>query len=303
MKKLTITVAIIIGTLLSANACDICGCGLGNYYIGMMPQFNHKFFGVRYQYHNFHTVMADDHSQFSKDYYKTIEFWGGWNIGKKWQVITLLPYNTVHQVSDDGVKNNHGLGDIAVLANYKVFDKSSNKKNSRGVSQQLWLGGGIKLPTGNFNIDATDPEIIAIANTQTGTASTDFLLNTMYNLKFNKVGINTTASYKINTTNKDKYSFGNKFSINSIGYYLIRKGSVAIIPNLGIGYEKTASNFLNKVKVDQTGGHLVSTSAGAEISFRRFTIGANVQLPVNQNFANGQTEMKVKGIMHVTFTL
>ncbi|MBL0233104.1 MAG: hypothetical protein IPQ08_05505 [Chitinophagaceae bacterium] len=303
MKKLFIASIIGLFSFLSVSACDICGCGLGNYYIGMMPQFNHKFFGVRYQLHNFHTVMAGDPSQFSTDHYKTLEFWGGWNVGKKWQLIAILPYHFVHQVSDDGIKDNHGFGDIAIMANYKLIDKNSNGKHNKGVSQQLWIGGGLKLPTGSFHVDATDPEIIALANTQTGSASTDILLNTMYNVRFYKFGINTSASYKINTANKDKYEFGNKFSLNTIGFYSISQRHFTILPNMGLSYEKTAASQLENTKIDQTGGHLFAASAGVELSFPRFTIGASTQLPIEQNFADGQTELKVKAMVHLTFSL
>ncbi len=303
MKKYLIATAMSLLVLNTVRACEICGCGLGNYYIGMLPQFSHKFFGIRYQVRNFHTIIADDPTQFSRDYYKTIELWAGWNIGKKWQVLALLPYNYIHQVSDDGVTNNQGIGDIAVMANYKIFDKTTITRNDNSFAQQLWVGAGIKLPTGKFNVDATDPALVAVANTQTGTASTDFMLNTMYNIRINKVGINSSASYKINTTNKDKYSFGNKFSANSFVYYAIKKGNIGITPNLGINYETTAVNTLQKITVLQTGGHLLATTAGAELSFKKFTVGANMQLPISQNFANGQTEMKMKGMMHVTFSL
>jgi len=302
MRKFICATTIALLLSISANACEICGCGLGSYYIGMMPQFSHKFIGLRYQYRRFHTVMADDASQFSNDYYKTTELWAGWNIGKKWQLIAILPYNIVHQVSDDGVTNNQGIGDIAVMANYKLFDLNSNR-NGRAFAQQLWFGAGIKVPTGKFNVDATDPALVAVANTQTGSASTDFMLNAMYNVRINKLGINTSASYKINTSNRDKYSFGNKFSAGSMVYYAAKKGAVGIMPNMGLMFENTASNSLQKVTVAQTGGHLFSASAGLELSYKKLTVGASVQLPLSQNFSNGQTELKSKGMLHVTFSL
>jgi hypothetical protein len=302
MKKIIFAVTLTLISFSSVQACEICGCGLGNYYIGMMPQFEHKFFGIRYQYRNFHTVIENDPSQFSNDHYKTIELWGGWNIGKKWQVIALLPYNFVRQVSDDGVTNNQGIGDIAVMVNYKVLDKTASKRNKL-LTRQLWLGAGIKLPTGKFNLDATDPALIAIANTQTGTASIDFMLNAMYDVRIDKLGVNTSASYKINTTNKDNYSFGNKFSATSFAYYAMKKRKIGITPNLGATYENTASNGLSKKTVSQTGGYLLAGSAGLELSFNKITIGANAQLPLCQNLSDGQTKQRVKGMMHVTFSL
>ncbi|HEX4850496.1 MAG TPA: transporter, partial [Puia sp.] len=80
-------------TLSSATmACDICGCGGSNIYMGLLPNFKSKFIGVRYHYSHFHTVLASDQTQFSNNYYNTIELWGGWNIGKKWQVLAFVPY-------------------------------------------------------------------------------------------------------------------------------------------------------------------------------------------------------------------
>jgi len=246
--------------------------------------------------------MADNPSQFSHDYYKTMELWAGWNIGKKWQLIAILPYNYIHQVSDDGVTNNNGIGDIALMANYKVFDKNTTSGNGSAVAQQLWLGAGIKVPTGKFNVDATDPALVAIANTQTGSASTDFMLNAMYNVRINNFGINTGASYKMNTANNDKYIFGNKFSANSFVSYAINRGKTTVVPNAGILFETTAANKLDKQNIAQTGGHLLAAAAGLELSLNKVTIGANVQLPVNQSFSAGQTDLKVKGMAHITFS-
>ena len=301
MKKILVATAMLLLSITTVNACEICGCGLGNYYIGLLPQFNHKFIGLRYQYRQYKTVISGDPTQFSHDYYKTVELWGGWNIGKRWQLLAIIPVNFIHQVSDDGVTNNQGLGDIAVMVNYKVFDKMSSAGNS-SFAHQLWVGAGIKAPTGKFNVDPTDPAVVALANTQTGSGSTDFMLNAMYNMRVNKIGINTSASYKLNTTNKDKYTFGNKFSASSFASYTITKGQFNIVPNAGILYETTAASKLNKVKVEETGGYLLSGAAGLELSYKKFTVGANVQLPMSQNFASGQTELKIRGMAHVTFS-
>lgn len=301
MKKMVLIITIILFSMNTTLACEICGCGMGNYYFGLLPQFKHKFFGLRYQYKRFNTVVAGDPTQFSKDYYKTMELWGGWNIGRKWQVLAILPYNYVHQVSDDGVTNNQGIGDVAVMVNYKVFDRNSSLSKNRSFAQQLWIGGGIKLPTGKFKIDETDPALIAVANTQTGTASTDFMLNAMYNIRISDLGINTSASYKLNTSNRDKYVFGNKFSASSFASYTITQRQFTIVPNAGLLFENTAVNKLDKEKLSQTGGNLLTAAAGLELSFKKFTVGANLQLPLTQSFSSGQTELKTRGMMHVTF--
>lgn len=301
MKKFISAISLCL-ILYTSNACEICGCGLGNYYLGILPQFTHRFVGLRYQFHQFKTRLNDDPTQFSNDFYQTYEIWTGWNLGKKWRVMAFVPYHIIHQTSDEGSSNKSGLGDIALLVNYNLLDNSVKRGDSR-LFQQLWIGGGAKLPTGKFEVDPNDADLAAAANTQIGTGSTDIMFNVMHNIHINKFGLSTTATYTINGKNKEDYRFGNKLTANSFASYSasVPRANLVITPNAGILFEHSAGNKIADSKVNLTGGNLLAAAAGAEFGFNKITVGFNAQLPVAQNFAENQTKSKVKGMVHVTF--
>ena len=301
LKRVFTAILFCIFISLTSQACDICGCGFGNYYIGMLPQFNRSFIGIRYHYQHFHTQLANDKTQFSNDYFQSLELWGGFNIGKKWQALVFIPYSFNQQNSDDGLSRTKGLGDVAVLVNYSLLEKTSLTSNNKLLFQQLTIGGGVKLPTGKSDIDANAPDIVALANSQLGSGSTDLMVNAGYTIKINRAGFVTNLNYKYNTGNKENYKFGNRFSSNSFVIYSLMAGNVSIIPNLGFLYENSNSNSLNNNKVAETGGTISLGSIGVEFQIKRIGFGLNAQLPLAQNFASGQTENKIRGMAHVSW--
>jgi len=303
MKKILVAFVLFVSVNKDLSACEICGCGVGNYYVGLLPQFKNHFIGLRYHFNKFNTRLVSDPSQYSKDFYQSVEIWSGLNVGKHFQLLAFVPFNFNHQESDEGISNLKGIGDVLLLANYKLLDINSKTGNGKNVNQQLWLGAGLKLPTGKFNIEANDPDVASTANMQLGSGTVDVLLNGMYNIRVGNVGITNQANYKISGTNKDEFQFGNKFSASSFVSYGFNSKATVISPNIGILYENTAESKLQNSKVDLTGGSLLQSVLGVELAFNKVAIGCNVQLPVAQNFAENQTKQKIKGMLHVSFAL
>lgn len=286
----------------SARACPICGCGGGNLYVGLLPDFKYQFIGLRFHASQYHSQLVTDPSQFSTNYYSTIELWGGLRLGKKFQLLAFIPYYRNRQVDDDGTTNTSGLGDITVMGQYQVFKSSGHSSSPNRFNQQLWIGGGIKLPTGPFNANMLDSNTtVADINAQIGTGSTDFLINGMYGLTIRNFGLNLSASYKINTVNDQNYKYGNKFQSNLIASYRLGKKLTTTIPNIGLGYENVAINKLGTKSVQFTGSQILTVIAGVEIDFGRVGVGINGQLPLAQDFAEGQTKMRYNGMMHLTY--
>jgi hypothetical protein len=281
----------------------------------LFPAFKSKFMGFRWNYSQYQTHLINDPTQFSHNYYNSYEIWGGINIGKRWQILAFLPYYSNIQFDDDaGHTTKSGLGDITILANYKLYDSRLLKNSSGTPSQQLWIGGGAKIPTGSFNVNVNDSSTtLADINAQIGTGSVDLLFNARHSIQFKNFGMSTSASYKIGLANSQDYKYGNKLTLTSIAFYQVRSKNVTITPNAGFDYENIESNRLNKQKIYlsdglnsgtfATGGHVFSFLAGVELTIKQVTIGANIQTPLSQEFAAGQTKLDVKGMVHVTLSL
>jgi hypothetical protein len=305
MKKALVLILVFVFVIVAAGmSCPICGCGGGNVYLGLLPDFKYQFIGLRFHTTQYHTQLIGDPSQYSTNDYHTIELWGGIRLGKKFQLLAFVPYYLNRQVDDDGTSYTHGLGDITVLGQYRIFSSSNHLSPRKSIIQQLWIGGGIKLPTGPFNANVLDSNTtVADINAQIGTGSVDFLINGTYSLNIRNFGVSLTANYKVNTINMDHYKYGNKFQSNLIGFYQFSGMKVTKTPNLGLGYENVAINQLEGKGVPYTGSRILTAIAGVEFSAGKIGLGINGQLPLAQNFAEGQTKMRFNAMMHITYQL
>jgi hypothetical protein len=192
-----------------ARACEFCGCGVGNFYLGILPQFQKNFVGVRYQVQDFNSHVGLHPSLATTERFQSTEIWTRFYITPKLQVISLIAYHFNEQTTTTGKVYLDGLGDIPILANYNLINTTDHPL--RELNHNLWFGGGIKLPTGKYQFQDL-PDQVANPNFQLGTGSVDFMVNTIYTVRYKKIGLNSDITYKINSDNEQRYHFGNKIS-------------------------------------------------------------------------------------------
>lgn len=306
MRKILVILVCLFTISYEARACDICGCGVGSYYIGLLPDFKKRFLGIRYQYKTLrsHLGPGGTTSYLTTDEtYQTAEVWGGWNIGKRFRVLGFVPINFNSRENQGVTMNKSGIGDIAVVGYYQLLGRTSSVLNNKLLIQSLWIGGGIKAPTGRYEPSERKENEETPNNFQLGTASTDFTLNAMYDVRLMDFGINANVSYKINTNNKYEYRYGNKFTANLLAYYKFRMAEkFTIAPNAGLLIETaTKDTEMGKYKVDVSGGHSFLATAGIEATFNSISIGANYQPVISQELADMRVRAGNRAMVHVSY--
>lgn len=303
-KKIMIALILVMVSVTGTQACDICGCGVGSYYLGILPEYNKRFLGMRYQYKSLRThlgPMGERTPITADETYQSAELWGGWNFGTRFRVLAFVPYNFNKRESQTGNGTKTGLGDIAVMGYYKLFDHKGTL-GERLLVQSLWIGGGIKVPTGKYE----PTERLAVSespnNFQLGTASTDFTLNAAYDIRYNDMGLNANVNYKINTENKYEYRYGNKFTSNVLVYHKFRVAHrVTVAPNIGVLYE-TATKDVESKKYDVavSGGYSLSAVGGVEVAMKGLSFGANYQNVRSQKLAAGRAYAGNRVMVHMS---
>jgi hypothetical protein len=305
MKKLMLALFFLLFVIQDSWSCDICGCGVGSYYIGILPDFNKKIIGLRYRYSQMRSHIGINGSTTyltTNEQYQTVELWGAWNLGKKFRFMANIPQHFNMRTNLSGINRKSGLGDISFIAFYRLLNKRTVVKNKKLLVQSLWIGTGLKLPTGEYN-----PADKQNSNTETnlfqlGTASLDYSLNLMYDIRYQDAGFNLNSSYKINSENQYGYSYGNKFNLSAQVYYKCKLDKhLSVAPNAGILFETSNNDIDQTIPVDASGGQIVLSTFGTEAIYKKITFGLGFQTPVSQQLANGMASSGNRFYGHISF--
>lgn len=208
----------------AVRGCDICG-GSGAFYNGMLPLYYKHFVGFRYRFSSFRSALGHQSaaSEYSQEYFHRFELTGRFFLHRRVQLLAFLPVNYHQQFSSNESVSIAGQGDLSVLVLYDVWNSSF--ANEKPVKHNLLLGGGIKCPSGSYEKKNQDGELLHPAF-QIGTGSLDFIISSVYTLRYKRIGLNVNASYKINLPDKNDYKFGNQFTAATTFFVLYKSKKI-----------------------------------------------------------------------------
>lgn len=278
--------------------CDACGCSASGGSMGFASMLNTNFIGIRYFNQSYKSTDGlYSNSPWYAENFNTIQVWARFPVVKNFQVSALLPYHFHNRETASGKQSISGIGDATVLGMYKIYQ---THKDSTVLVHTLQLGGGVKIPFGKFdqaNNGSVNPSY------QVGTGSWDFLLATEYVVKRKQFGLNTMLNYVIKTENEKKYRFGNQFNYATTFFYLYEKDKYSIAPQLGFAGEVYEDNYQLGQKVRNTAGDIFMGKLGFEIGKDKFSLGANVMLPIQQNLIGGNVEANYRWSLNLNYSL
>lgn len=284
--------------LLFEDDCDACGCSANGGSMGFSSMLNNNFVGIRYFHQSYKSRDGVfNNSPWIDENFNTVQVWARIPVGKRIEVMTLLPYHFNNREKATGKENIDGLGDITVMGFYTLF---GTKNDSVSLIHKFQLGAGIKAPTGKYdsaNNGSVNPSF------QLGTGSWDYMLATEYTVRKNQFGINTILNYIFKTENEKKYQFGNQFNYAATLFYNAKIDNLNIVPQLGLAGEKYEENKDHGEEVPLSAGDILFGKMGIEVGLKKFSLGISTMLPINQNLTGGRVEANYRWSLNLNYSL
>lgn len=284
--------------LLLVDDCDGCGSASGGG-MGFASMLNSNFIGIRYfnQLYKSNDGLYSN-SPWNKENFNTTQIWARIPIGKNIQISTLIPYHFHERAVTKGKQSINGIGDVTLLIMYQLHQ---THKDSTFFTHILQMGAGIKSPTGKFNESNTAGSVNP--SFQVGTGSWDYLLATEYIIRRKQFGINTMFNYVIKTENEKMYRFGNQMNYAGTFFYLYQRDTFSLVPQLGLAGEVYQSNYQMGQELKNTAGDVFFSKIGFEMGKDKFSLGANIMLPIHQNLNGGNLDAKYRWSLNVNYSL
>ncbi|MBK9284229.1 MAG: hypothetical protein IPM51_07885 [Sphingobacteriaceae bacterium] len=292
MKKVLLFLS--VGLLSNVYACDVCGG-----FFGILPYDNQSNITLMHRYrlfngyrtyqqkstffpvgayktlHGTHTTDSVKTENYSaKDYesYKVFELRCKFFIHKRVEINAFLPLVN-NKSKEDELKNNvTGIGDPNLFAAFHMLVP----KAEHAIKHRLILGGGIKLPSGNYYAKNSTGKRLPLL-LQPGTGSVDYFFFNTYVFSYNKIGFSNTFNYKINGYNFYNEKIANGLSNFSSVFFKVKANQFNFIPSLTAYHEQTNGVLVKNDLMEGTAMHEWMFGIGFDIYYKNFGLNMGMQ--------------------------
>lgn len=110
-------------------------------------------------------------------------------------------------------------------------------------------------------------------------------------------------NYVVKTENDKKYRFGNQINYASVLFYWYETSKFVVSPQIGIAGEVYEDNYQYGQKLRNTAGDILFGKLGFEIGKDKFSLGANMMLPINQNLTGGNVKANYRWSVNLNYSL
>ncbi len=241
----------------AARACDICGC-----FMGITPYDNQSGFALMHRYRIFNGYQDDgqtphffptgarpffpsslnsdngyahNHHGDPTDFeaFRVIELRGKYFLSRRVELNAFVPYVLNTSQINGRQLNSSGVGDVTVFAGYHLI----RAIETAGVQSRLIVGGGVKLPTGEYTRQNAAGQRYPLLN-QVGTGTTDGFLYANYIGSYRSFGLSVNSSYRCTTENTFRNSLAPSTATFASLFYRIPLGTDwQVYPSAQLFYE------------------------------------------------------------------
>lgn len=277
-------------------ACDLCGC-----FMGITPYDNQSQIAFLHRYRAFNgyvhhqktsnlftpgaykiahggtTTDSVVKTYSSRDFesYKVFELRGKYFIHKRIELNGILPFVNNKYKEGEEKGSVTGIGDPTIFAGVHVL----RRVDTVSFQQRLIVGGGMKIPSGNYYAAATDGDRLPFL-LQPGTGSVDGFLYANYILGYKNFGTSINVLYKINGENYYKEKIGNSVSTYCNIFLRYMRANVSVMPSVQFYHEFTKGLYKNGFEQEGTGMNVLMAGPGCDVFYKNFGFNLSVQLRV-----------------------
>jgi hypothetical protein len=259
-----------------AVACDYCGGSSLGLDGNMLSSNNGNSIGLNFNARQF-KLIGEESGESSWLFNWTLN--GSYKPHEKVQIKVFLPL--LMQVNEVD-KNQVGLGDLLLLTTYQTFDKKGEKHN---VQHQIFVSGGLELPTGLDNSDLERITTIPFSS-----KSVDVILGSSYAMSIKRYIMATSLLAKMNTPNKSHYRYGHTFEMGWQSSLRVDVKDAQLFPFIGAKYYWQQSDVSNGYTRIYTGGNILSEVMGVQLNYYQHKIGFQIELPFYQQLNSRESQ-------------